>query len=613
VIITKGFVGDVASGVPFQWSTTALSVAERNALNVNEIDYMDGLGSDRLGYLRGHSVDEGPASPKFRPRPATNKMGDIINSNPWFVGEPSAGYSDVDYSGYSSFRNDYKSRFPIVYVGGNDGMLHGFNACEVGVTYTNSGTCTSAIAGTEAIAYVPSSVYPNLSRLTSQTYDNNHRFFVDGSPMVGDAFVNGSWRSVLVGSLNSGGKAFFALDVSNPANSTLSATTTFSETNAANLLLWEFTDSNDADLGLTYNLPPTQQSTGYPMQIVRMANNQWAAIVGNGYNSTNGNAALFILFLNGPTGTGGAWTIGTDYIKIVADTSGSNGLSTPVPFDSNGDGYVDTVYAGDLKGHLWKFFVGPNATDGTVTTTPATWKVALSGAALITAQDTASPANAQPILSAPVVTFHPTSGLMVLFGTGQYLENSDLINTPSQTFYAIQDTGVAVSGRGELVGQVLSTTLPRTVTSSIPVPVTVPPTVPKGWYADLSISGERMVGRPFLENGIIFFDTITPSNAACSGGVTSQLNALNYLTGEALEIDVFGLGDLDPDPNVTVYASGINTGSALGGTTFIRIGSTGAGTSYRGLSSQLTGAVDQFDVNVGFGSHGRINWREIVQ
>jgi type IV pilus assembly protein PilY1 len=606
VIITNGLVSGAPDGVPFQWSTTALTASQQTALNAS-----DSRGSDRVGYLRGRSQHEGSAAGTFRQRPV-RKLGDIINSNPWFVGEPNAGYSDVEYPGYTAFRAAYINRYPIVYVGANDGMLHGFNACEVGTTYTGSGVCTATVAGKEAIAYVPSSVYPNLSQLTSQTYDNNHKFFVDGSPMVGDAYVNSSWRSVLVGSLNSGGKAFFALDVTNPANNTLSSTTTFSETNAASLLLWEFTDSNDADLGLTYNLPPISLETGQPRQIVRMANGKWAAIVGNGYNSSSGNAALFILFLDGPTGTGGAWTAGSDYIKLVADTSGSNGLSTPIPFDSNGDGYVDTVYAGDLKGHLWKFFVGPNATDAAVTTSPATWIVALAGSPLFTALDTAS--NAQPIMSPPVVSLHPTSGWMVLFGTGKYLETSDLTNTLVQTFYGIQDTGVAVAGRNELVQQVLNTTSPRLVTATNPVAVTIPPTPEKGWYADLSISGERLVGRPTLENGLIFIDTISPSNAACTGGVNSGLLSLNYLTGAMPTFDVFGLGNLAPSGSPILYAAGISTGSALGGTTFIRIPSTGASTtSYRGLSSQLTGSVNQFDINVGTGSHGRINWREIVQ
>ena len=71
---------------------------------------------------------------------------------------------------YSEFITTYYNRLPIIYVGGNDGMLHGF----------------SAETGEEKIAYVPKGVYKNLSRLTNADYNTDHRYFVDGSPVVGD-------------------------------------------------------------------------------------------------------------------------------------------------------------------------------------------------------------------------------------------------------------------------------------------------------------------------------------------------------------------------------------------------------------------------------------------
>ena len=593
-IITKGNTGD---GVAFQYAN--LTVAQKANLDADETATVDGRGTDRVGYLRGQSQFEGVAAGTFRARP-TRKLGDIINSNPWYNGEPSAGYSDVDYSGYSAFRTTYKDRFPVVYVGANDGMLHGFNACEVGV----QPGCNAGDPGKELIAYVPTTVYPNLSKLTSQSYKDTHQYFVDGSPMVGDAVVSSAWRSVLIGSMNSGGKGYFALEVTDPADGTKTAPT-FSETNAAALLLWEFTSADDADLGLTYNLPPVNFSNSQARQIVRMANGKWAAIVGNGYNSTSGHAALYVIFLDGPTGGGGAWTAGTDYIKLVADTSGSNGLSTPVPFDSDGDGFVDTVYAGDLKGQLWKFHVGPNAEDASVTSVPGTWKVAFSGSPLFTAVDTLS--NPQPIISPPEVTLHPTSGLMVLFGTGKYLENSDLTSTLVQTFYGIQDAGAPVAGRSDLNQVVLGTTFSRTASAGVAA------ATPKGWYADLSIAGERVVGRPRLESGIIFFDTIVPSTAACTGGVSSSNQGLNYLTGLAPDFAIYdATGDGVIDAADIGYI-GISTGSALGGTTFIKGASGTSGTEGRGLSSQLTGGVTQFLVNLGPGSRGRISWRELVQ
>ena len=603
-------------GVAFLYGN--LSDTQQAALNFDSNGVVDTRGLDRVGYLRGHSQHEGTSPDQFRQRP-NRKLGDIVNSNPWYASEPAAGYSDVDYSGYSAFRSTYLDRIPVVYVGANDGMLHGFNACEVGFTYATNIVCTTAMAGTEVIAYVPTSVYPNLRKLTEQSYNTSHLYFVDGSPMVGDAFVNGSWRSVLVGGLNSGGKGYFALDVTNPTDASKAAPT-FSQANAASLQLWEFTDANDADLGLSYNLPPTNQETGQPLQITRLANGKWAAIVGNGYNSSSGKAALFILFLNGPSGTGSTWTLGTDYIKLVAETAtGSNGLSTPFPFDSDGDGYVDVVYAGDLKGNMWKFFVGPNAQDAAVTSDPATWRVAFSTAPLFTAVNASN--QIQPITHPPVVSLHPTSGLMVLFGTGKYLENSDIASTEVQTYYGLRDIGTAITGRASLKSVVLSDTLPRSITSQ--VAATTPQTdaagnaLDLGWRADMSISGERITGRTFISNRIVLFDTVVPNSDLCEGGVSSQITAMQYDSGSTPSIAVFGDANGDGTVNASDIVAGVSTGQSLSGTTFLQnssqVGDGNSGDSYKGLSSQIQGTVTDFDIDVGGGTRGRITWREILQ
>ena len=117
----------------------------------------------------------------------------------------------------------------MVYIGANDGMLHGFNA----------------ETGAEVFAYVPSAVFSKLNALTELTYPNQHQFYVDASPTVRDVqFSDGSWHTVLVSGLRGGGTSYFALDVTDP--------TALTETNAANVVLWEFTD---ADLGLTFNQP----------------------------------------------------------------------------------------------------------------------------------------------------------------------------------------------------------------------------------------------------------------------------------------------------------------------------------------------------------------------
>src|SRR5262249_51910838 len=148
----------------------------------------------------------------------------------------------------------------------------------------------------------------------------------------------------------------------------------------------------------------------------KMANGRWAAIVSGGYNnsqqltgetqctdstaktpsgcttSSTGSAYLYIIFLEGPTGTNRSWVEGTDYIKIRAhrsdDSAGTpKGLAEPLAADVTGDGIPDFVYAGDLGGNLWKFDVRSS--------TAATWAASTSQVVLFTAQDASS--NRQPI------------------------------------------------------------------------------------------------------------------------------------------------------------------------------------------------------------------------
>jgi len=55
--------------------------------------------------------------------------------------------------------------------------------------------------------------------------------------VVGDVFDGTNWRTILVGGLGGGGRAYYALDVTDPANP---------------ISLWEISSNDDADLGLTY-------------------------------------------------------------------------------------------------------------------------------------------------------------------------------------------------------------------------------------------------------------------------------------------------------------------------------------------------------------------------
>jgi type IV pilus assembly protein PilY1 len=598
VILTKG----ATDGVAFTYAD--LSTPQKAELDKNASSVTDNCGPERVAYLRGDAIQEATGGTftcasasvvnNFRVR-ATSKLGDIIHSSPVYVGDPTAGLSDVDHPGYSAFADStsgYKNRKPMIYVGANDGSLHGFDACISGV-----GTCTAADGGKELLAYVPSMVYMSLSRLTDRDYNINHRYLVDGSPMVADANFGTAlapdWKSVLVGSMNGGGQGFFALDVTNPADA-LKPAPTFAVSNAAQLVLWEFNNGDDADVGYTHTIPVIDRFTNQALQITKMENGKWAAILGNGYNSTAGKAVLYVLFLNG--GLDGVWTPDTDFVKIVADVGTGNGLATPVPFDADGNGLADTIYAGDLKGNMWKFDVSNPVASS------ANWIVDLGGAALFS-----TGVATKNITSPPVITTHPDGGQLVIFGTGKYLQTSDVATVDVQSMYGVWDVGVPVAA-AELVLQ--TGTSGGITTSQNPVDyeaVTAP--LVKGWQLDFPDSGERFTAFPRLENGIVTFVSIIPTVNPCDGGGEGYAYNLDYLTGGMLSSAVFDTdGDGDVDGNDSASAR-IDIGFSPGGVT--RIG-TKSGDIL--VSSKSDGTLKKTDnPQSNLSDVGRVNWRELIR
>lgn len=590
VVITKGS----SDGVAFEYAN--LTSTQKAQLDKNATGVTDNCGPERVAFLRGSSNHEGAGGTfncasaetvnKFRMR-TTSKLGDIVNSGPFYVGKPQAGHSDVDHPGYAAFHATYKDRLPVVYVGSNDGILHGFNACIPGITPS----CSATDAGKEILTYIPSMVYASLSRLTDKDYNANHRYFVDGSPMVADAYIGSapSWKSVLVGGLNGGGKGFFALDITNPSGISGSAPA-FTTGNAASLLLWEFSDADDVDVGYSYNYPPVNALNGQAKQIAKMENGKWAVIVGNGYNSDNGKAVLYILFLTG--GEDGGWTAGTDYIKLAADAGPNNGLSTPIPFDSDGNGLIDTIYAGDIQGNLWKFDVS--------SASPASWQVAIGGLPLFVSD------TSKPIIAPPVISLHPEGGQLVLLGTGKYLETGDTTNTDTQSVYGIWDHNATTTVTvGELVQQVITDASVRTATQHM---VDYSASV-KGWYFDLPVNGERLTGTPALEDGLLTFTTIIPSASPCDFGGRGFVNTVDFMTGGMLSFPAFDINRNNRIGFDDGLSSGIEIGFSVGGVTRIR------GTLEDVLvSSRADGTLIKTPATKGLaGLRGRITWRELIE
>ena len=516
---------DGTKGIAFKWGE--LNASQKAILGTEPV----------LDYLRGgQDKEKSHTGGIYRNR--SSLLGDIVNSDPLFVGHDNFGYATLpEGSDPTTKYEDFiaESRREMIYVAANDGMLHGFDA-SIG-----------AEGGKEIFAYIPNAAITSaLASLTDPNY--NHKYINDGSPQAGDLYFNNAWHTVLIGGLGAGGKALYALDITDPD--------AFYENN----VLWEFTD---ADLG--YTLPQ--------VNIVRTANiaNPWVAIVANGYNSSSGKAALYIINIQ----------TGTIVKKIEAETAGNNGLSSPITVDVDNDKIADYVYAGDLKGNMWKFDISSSDSSN--------WGVAYNGAPLFIATDTASPAATQAITSKPAVSkataTGQTTGTMVYFGTGKYFEtnDNDVPNNPQiQSFYAIWDIcdktsavgcNGAVTGRTALQQQSifyegssgitdggdvrLTTNCEVAYGTTVPTTTTSPCTTNinrRGWYLDLlspsaGPQGERIVSTPLIRHGVIIFPTLIPITTPCTPGGASWLMELDQFFGSRLSggtpIDLNNDGNVD--------------------------------------------------------------------
>ena len=506
------FNSDTSKGETFEWSK--LSDTQKALLNGG-----DTLGPERVEYIAG-KID---AHSSFRAR--SNRMGSIVNSVPLYVGPPGSAKSQS--AAYKTFTREHSQRPAVSYVGSSSGKLHAFDATT----------------GQELMAYVPQGAYTKLRALTTPSYE--HQYIVDGSPFSADADVRSepgsgaaNWRTVVVGTMGLGGRGYFALDGTQPG--------AFSSTSPRDIVLIDRsapgTTGVDADIGHIAS-PPVLDNQGDSRseQIVRLNNNRWAVLMGNGVNSPNERPVLLIQYLDGAR----------ELITRVASTTlkQGNGLGSPRAVDLDGNGTTDLVYAGDQKGQVWRFdLLGADA---------ANWKVGIDDQPLVKGVTT------QPIMAAPYWLPHPSGGVQITFGTGRQLATNDPANKTTQTLFGVRDSfsysrsngAISLSGStlvtslGQLVQQTVATTREG---FSNTTRNTVDYTQRSGWYFHLPVDGERLLSNPSLLRGrLIEFVTQSPNSApavSCKvsfGSGSTYINYFDMINGNSPLKSLFNVATTD--------------------------------------------------------------------
>ena len=615
---------DGTKGIPFQWAN--LTTAQQNTLTAGD----SSSTANRLNFLRGDRSNEVNSSGVGLYRARDSVLGDIIDSSPTWVGPPSAPYTatwkDRLYPGasmpensgqsYTQFISSAQTRLNVVYSGANDGLLHALRSGSYDSSGNYVDNSSTPNDGKEVLAYMPAAVVNTIHNSSDSSLDFSntqygHNFFVDAPPGMGDLYYGGAWHTWLIGGLGPGGAALYAMDVTNPAN--------FSEGNAASLVVGEWNSANltcanvancNKNLGNTFGMP----------QIRRFHNGSWGAVFGNGFGSVNGGAGVFIMLVDSSTGSRSFY-----YLATSGSTSG-NGIAYATPADLDGDHVTDYIYAGDLKGNVWRFDV--------TSSDPSQW--AASSSPLFTTS-TGQPITTQVMVASIASSNSAAPRILVEFGTGQQIPFTNSSPTTyasgTQALYGVWDWNMS-SWNAKSTTQYTSLSAPQTISVSNLQTQTILGTYNNtyrtvstnpicwkgstacstgntqfGWTLSLPGGSEQVLYSPTLEVSSFIVNTTIPAsnsptdcNAATATGWTM---AINPATGGAFKNSVFG----DANRNFVTINGQIVSGMRLNGTGSVSIVTDpGGGTDLVTQTVSGAGAVVAINPPAASGQGSRITW-----
>lgn len=526
----RGYFDDKCSGGDNLNQCTNLWSFQRAVLNT---------GIPLVNWVRGQTgfeTDTNGAFPLFRSREFA--LGDIVDSSPVYVAASPYKWNDA---GYTAFANSTTSRTPMLYVGANDGMIHAINTSN----------------GYEEWAVIPKQVMPKLYKHADTTYSANHQFSVDGTFTQMDAYINGSWKTLLVGGMGPGGNGYIALDITNPTSPKL---------------LWEMCKDatlcakTDSELGYSY---------GNPIITKRAFDNKWVVYLSAGYDNSTGRGLIYEV----EAGTG-------NILRKLYTPTGTNaspaGVAKINAYYKNfyEDNKATALYAGDLDGNIWKWDLTSNTTNAIK---------------LGTARDASG--NAQPITTKPelgVINNNP----VLFFGTGKYLNPSDYNSATIQSVYGIKDSNTDW-GNLRANSQIIKQTISPTPISSTSTAAAVDWDTKIGWYFDLtSQTGERINLDPILALGTLNVISNVPGATVCTAGGNSWNYQINFLNGSFV-----------PGTNGNIIARKLPGGLSVG-QVVVRLAASGG---LKNFITDASGSVNAVGVTVNLGDTKvkKSGWREI--
>lgn len=600
------------------------------------------------------------------------RMGDIVNSTPTVMGTPAEAFDilSLDQS-YATFREKYRNRRNVVFVGSNDGMIHAFNAGFFDAVDKEFATSlTTEVAhplGSELWAYIPKNLLGHLQWLAAEDY--GHVFYNDLKPLIFDAKIfdssdadhPGGWGTVLVVGMRLGGgyDTPITLDTQadglGGANADADATDDV-ETRSA-FVIMDITNPEVPPQVIAEISPPTLgYTTSFP------------AVVLVGEKDPNGTMTpgpneWYLMMGSGPTVLGDVESTQTarvfayDLRELVL---GNDGVVETGPFDSdgnlsNGIGYADTsdptTFVGELTvsdqdldmkaeavyfgtvgdddsdmGNLYRMSIGELETPTTVSISPPNsgWG---SPFKLLAAN--------QPFSTRPSITIDEKFRTWVIAGTGRLFTNQDKQSTTRQSLYGFLDPNALESTSASSAAPIASfVDVTNAVTledGSVDVDgdatyettfeaATAAIASAGGWRIDYVFDpaatpvdpSERTVSNQTLIGGIVLSSAFTPSNDLCGAEGSSRILGRAFDSGIVPPLGVFGQACVGcPDGALKKAVGSVDLGAGLASSPSIHIGNQEVPGKVTVIVQQSTGAITGNQAQtLGGLNNGEVSWQE---
>lgn len=542
----------------------------------------------------------------YRGDPAYNlenwKLGDLFHTNPMAVKTPVQFFHDPRECGatsFSAFRSTTANirtatlGTQIMLSGANDGQLHAFRT-------GNGSDCASG--GDEVWSFIPPSLLQKMAPIAHKSHVDRtilagHSYFVDGPIQVADAWLPSTassgtsksatdWKTIAVFGLGSG-SGNYLWSSSSTCHSTsatgFSATYSTSYPYYCGFYALDVTNTLAASKPIyLWKLNPTSSQAPYlgeawsKMQIGRVkvgSNERWVGFVGGGYSVANclsedgGTSTACNTPATGSPGKGffvidltngnilWSFTHGAATTSTTSPNMDFSAPASPLPVDADSDGFIDTVYMGDLGGNMWRFRLCPRETYATCGLSSysgscgtGNWKGSLLYSATNTERgyglSTPSSTHKQ-IFTKATATKDASGNLWIYFGTGENNDPTwkppagipDTNDTKNRLFAIKEDFKTdEIGGDGDPIFTHTYTTANLTnITGTTYDPTTA---TNNGWYINLSTLsgrlGEKMISDPTVFGGVVYFATYVPDQGtanACGLAGDAYLYGIKYTSG----------------------------------------------------------------------------------